>query len=125
MQKTGVVIWRPPTTRRKTADDPFTNPAVQQDEYIRKLRDKLSDLKEKREALLQIYTTEWPEVKKIDAQIKSTEADLKKAPAQVLASMKRNFEAAAGPGKKPDSRLRETARQNDLRRRKPRSTWRR
>ncbi|HEX5705398.1 MAG TPA: polysaccharide biosynthesis tyrosine autokinase [Pyrinomonadaceae bacterium] len=78
----------------KTADDPFTNPAVQQDEYIRKLRDKLSDLKEKREALLQIYTPEWPEVRKIDAQIKSTEADLKKAPVQVLASMKRNFEAA-------------------------------
>ncbi len=78
----------------KTAEDPFTNPAVQQDEYIRKLRDKLSDLKEKREALLQIYTTEWPEVRKIDAQIKSTEADLKKAPVQVLASMKRNFEAA-------------------------------
>ena len=78
----------------KSAEDPFTNPAVQQDEYIRKLRDKLSDLKEKREALLQIYTPEWPEVRKIDAQIKSTEADLKRAPVQVLASMKRNYEAA-------------------------------
>lgn len=83
----------------KSADDPFVNPSVQSDEFIRKLRDKLSDLKEKREALLQIYTPEWPEVKKIDAQIASTEADLKKAPTQVLASMKKRYEAAAAQEK--------------------------
>jgi uncharacterized protein involved in exopolysaccharide biosynthesis len=78
----------------KSSDDPFSNPEVQKDELIRKLREKLSDLKEKREALLQIYTAEWPEVKKLDAQIASTEADLKKSPTQVLASMKKNFERA-------------------------------
>jgi capsular exopolysaccharide synthesis family protein len=78
----------------KSADDPFTNPEVQKDELIRKYREKLSDLKEKREALLQIYTEEWPEVKKLNAQIASTEADLKKAPAQVLVSMKKNYERA-------------------------------
>lgn len=78
----------------KTADDPFTNPEVQKDELIRKLREKLSDLQEKREALLQRYTKEWPEVKQIDAQIASTETDLKKAPAQVLASMKKRVDAA-------------------------------
>lgn len=83
----------------KNAEDPFTNPAVQQDDHIRKLRDKLSDLKEKKEALLQVYTPEWPEVKKIDAQISSTEADLKKAPVQVLASMKRKYEAATAQEK--------------------------
>jgi capsular exopolysaccharide synthesis family protein len=79
----------------KAADDPLTNPEVQKDELIRKLREKLSDLTEKREALLQIYTKEWPEVKKLDAQIRSTEADLKKTPAQVVASMKKRYEAAA------------------------------
>jgi len=78
----------------KSSDDPFSNPEVQKDELIRKLREKLSDLKEKREALLQIYTSEWPEVKKLDAQIASTEADLKKSPTQVLASMKKNYERA-------------------------------
>jgi succinoglycan biosynthesis transport protein ExoP len=83
----------------KATDDPLTNPEVQKDEHIRKLRDKLSDLNEKREALLQIYTAEWPEVKKLDAQIKSTEADLKKSPAQVLASMKKKYEAAAAQQK--------------------------
>ena len=51
-------------------------------------------MKETRDALLQIYTPEWPEVKKIDAQIKATEADLVKAPEQVLASMKKRYEAA-------------------------------
>ena len=79
----------------KASDDPMTNPEVQKDELIRKLREKLSDLNEKRSALLQIYTKDWPEVKKIDAQIESTEAELKKAPTQVLASMKKRYEAAA------------------------------
>lgn len=78
----------------KTAEDPFTSPEVQKDELIRRLREKLSDLNEKRNALLQIYTTEWPDVKKLDAQIKSTEADLRKAPTQVLASMKKRYDAA-------------------------------
>ncbi|MFZ0750270.1 MAG: polysaccharide biosynthesis tyrosine autokinase, partial [Pyrinomonadaceae bacterium] len=78
----------------KDAEDPFTNPAVQGDELIRKYREKLADLQEKREALLQIYTKEWPEVKKIDAQIASTEVQLKKAPAQVLTSMKKRLQAA-------------------------------
>jgi succinoglycan biosynthesis transport protein ExoP len=78
----------------KAVDDPFTNPEVQKDELIRKLREKLSDLKEKREALLQRYTKEWPEVKQIDAQITSTEADLKNAPVQILASMKKKYEAS-------------------------------
>ncbi|MGZ8844442.1 MAG: GumC family protein [Pyrinomonadaceae bacterium] len=78
----------------KAALDPFANPEVQKDELIRKLREKLSDLKEKRDALLQVYTPEHPEVKKVDAQIRSTEEDLKKAPEQVVASIKAKFEQA-------------------------------
>ena len=78
----------------KASEDPFTNPEVQKDELIRKLREKLSDLTEKRRSLLEIYTKEWPAVKQLDAQIASTEADLKKAPMQVLASMKKRHDAA-------------------------------
>ncbi|HEY6046315.1 MAG TPA: polysaccharide biosynthesis tyrosine autokinase [Pyrinomonadaceae bacterium] len=78
----------------KSAEDPFTNPEVQKDELIRKLREKLSDLNEKRSALLETYTKEWPGVKALDAQIASTEADLKRAPAQVVVSMKKRYEAA-------------------------------
>ncbi len=78
----------------KSAEDPLTNPTVQNDEYIRKLRDKLSDLKEKREALRQQYTDKWPAVQAMDAQIASTEEDLKQAPKQVLTSMKNKYVAA-------------------------------
>lgn len=78
----------------KNSGDPMENPEVQKDEHIRKLRDELSDLTEKRNALLQRYTKEWPEVKAIDAQIKSKEDDLKQAPQQILGAMKKKYEAA-------------------------------
>ena len=41
-----------------------------------------------------VYTPEWPEVKKIDAQIKPIEAELAKAPTEIVSSMKRRYEAA-------------------------------
>lgn len=78
----------------RLTEDPFSQPEVQKDELIRRLREKLSDLTERRDALLQIYTPEWPEIKKIEAQIRATEADLNKAPPQVLAAMKKRYEAA-------------------------------
>ena len=78
----------------KAGADPLENPEVQKDEHVRKLRDELSDLTEKRNALLQRYTREWPEVKAIDAQIKSKEEDLRQAPVQILGAMKRRYEAA-------------------------------
>ena len=83
----------------KASDDPLTNPEVQKDELIRKLREKLSDLQDKRDALLQIYTKEWPEVKKVEAQIRSTEAELTRAPAQILTSMKKRYDAAEAQAK--------------------------
>ena len=60
-----------------------------------KLRERLSELKEKREALLQTYTAEWPGVKQIEAQIKPVEEELTKAPKEVLASLKSRADAAA------------------------------
>lgn len=83
----------------KNTDDPFSNPAVQGDQLILTHRQKLADLLERREALLQVYTKEWPEVRKVEAQIASTEAQLKKAPAQVLASMKKRLDAATAQEK--------------------------
>ncbi len=78
----------------KDAPDPFSNPEVQKDQRIIKLRDRISDLKEKESALLQKYTKEWPDVKQIDAQIKQTEDELAKAPVEVLQSMKARADAA-------------------------------
>lgn len=79
----------------KNSPDPFANPEVQKDERIIHLRQKISDLKDKESALLQKYTPEWPEVQQVQAQIRGLEAELKKAPAEVLSAMKAKADAAA------------------------------
>jgi succinoglycan biosynthesis transport protein ExoP len=74
--------------------DSFSIPDVQASERVEKLRERISELQEKREALLMIYTPEWPEVKKIEAQMKPIEAELARAPTEIVSSMKRKYEAA-------------------------------
>ncbi|HEV2884112.1 MAG TPA: polysaccharide biosynthesis tyrosine autokinase [Pyrinomonadaceae bacterium] len=74
--------------------DPFSIPDVNTSARVDKLRDRISALKERREALLTVYTTEWPEVKKIDNQLKGLEAELTKAPEEIVTSMQRRYEAA-------------------------------
>src|ERR1700720_2620168 len=78
----------------RDAKDPYTIPEIQSSERIAKLREKISALKEQRDALLVVYTPKWPGVEKIDAQLKPLEADLEKAPIEVVASMKSRYEAA-------------------------------
>ena len=76
------------------ATDPYSIPDVQSSERISKLRDKISGLREQRDALLVVYTPEWPAVKKIEAQLKPLEADLEKAPLEVVAAMRSRYESA-------------------------------
>src|SRR6185295_13756751 len=78
----------------KREKDPFSVPDVTTSGAVEKLRDRISALKERRDALLVIYTPEWPEVKKIDAQLQGLEEDLKKRPAEIVTSMQRKYEAA-------------------------------
>ena len=78
----------------KNEKDPFSIPDVNASGRVEKLRDRISALKEQRDALLVIYTKEWPAVKKIDAQIEGLEVELKKAPTEILTSMQRRYEAA-------------------------------
>lgn len=75
--------------------DPFSVPDVNASARVEKLRDRISALKERRDALLVIYTPEWPEVQKIDAQLKGLESELVKAPAEIVTSIQRRYEAAA------------------------------
>jgi capsular exopolysaccharide synthesis family protein len=75
--------------------DPFSVPDVNSSARVEKLRDRISALKERRDALLVIYTPEWPEVQKLDAQLKGLEAELAKAPPEIVTSMQRKYEAAA------------------------------
>jgi capsular exopolysaccharide synthesis family protein len=75
--------------------DPFSIPDVNTSGRVEKLRDRISALKEKRDALLTIYTPEWPEVKKIDAQLEGLNKELEKAPSEIVTSIQRKYEAAA------------------------------
>jgi capsular exopolysaccharide synthesis family protein len=79
----------------KRENDPYSIPDVQSSSRIEKLREKISALQEKRDALLVIYTPEWPEVKKINAQLAPLEEQLAKAPSEVVKAMKSRYEAAA------------------------------
>lgn len=74
--------------------DPFSIPDVNASARVDKLRDRISGLKEQREALLVVYTKEWPAVKKLDAQIAELEEELGKAPKEIVNSMQRKYEAA-------------------------------
>jgi polysaccharide biosynthesis transport protein len=78
----------------KSQSDLSTIPEVQSSERISKLKDNVSSLREKRDALLVVYTPEWPEVKKIDAQLKAMETEIAKAESEILVSMKNRYEAA-------------------------------
>ena len=78
----------------KKEKDPFSIPDVNASARVDKLRDRISALKETRDALLITYTPEWPAVKKIDAQLKGLEAELEKAPPEIVTSIQRRYEAA-------------------------------
>ncbi len=78
----------------RNENDPFSVPDVNSSARVEKLRDRISALKERRDALLIVYTPEWPEVKKIDAQLKGLEAELGKAPSEIVTSIQRRYEAA-------------------------------
>jgi capsular exopolysaccharide synthesis family protein len=76
------------------AKDPFTIPAIQDDSRVKDLRKQLETLQQKRVELLVTYTPEWPDVKKIDEQIKPVKEALAKAPGEVIAGMKAKYEEA-------------------------------
>jgi polysaccharide biosynthesis transport protein len=92
-RKEAEAAYRSALTTRDSAGV-WAIPQVQGDKNVQRLREKISDLKEQRAALLQTYTEEWPAVKRIDAQVKQLEGDLEKAPNEIIASLKSNYEKA-------------------------------
>jgi len=85
------------------AADPFSIPEVQKSGRVTALRDRLSALREKRDALLVIYTPEWPEVKKVDAQMKPIEKELKEAAQETILMLKAAYESALAHEKSIES----------------------
>jgi succinoglycan biosynthesis transport protein ExoP len=78
----------------RTAKDPYSVPDVQKSEYLAKLRENVSALKERRDALEVAYTKEWPEVQKLDAQIKPREKELERATAEILNGIRVRYESS-------------------------------
>jgi polysaccharide biosynthesis transport protein len=77
----------------KESTDTDTIPQVQKSEGMSAMRERLSELKERKAALLVTYTAEWPEVKKTQAAIERLEAELKKAAQNAIGMLKAEYEA--------------------------------
>ena len=82
------------------AKDIWSVPEVHGDKEIKEARKTLNDLERRRAELMVTYTAEWPEVKKIDAQIKNLKADLDKSAAEAVSTLKARYDAALESEKK-------------------------
>jgi succinoglycan biosynthesis transport protein ExoP len=76
------------------SSNPNDIPEVAENKRIQALREKLDNLQQKRDELLVLYTPEWPEVKRVDAQIKMLDEALSKAPREVVAAMRSRYQSA-------------------------------
>jgi capsular exopolysaccharide synthesis family protein len=80
--------------KAQAASDIFSIPKVQADKQVETLQSKLAELNEQRAALLEKYTSEWPAVKQIDAQIAQTEAARNRAAKAKVAALSADLDAA-------------------------------
>jgi capsular exopolysaccharide synthesis family protein len=78
----------------RNSADPWSIPEVQEDKSIQRMRDKISDLEEKKSGLLRVYTSEWPAVKAIEDQIRQVKSELDKKPTEIITSLKMRYETA-------------------------------
>ncbi|MEK6281567.1 MAG: polysaccharide biosynthesis tyrosine autokinase [Acidobacteriota bacterium] len=72
--------------------DLFAIQDVQKSEYVANLRERVAELKQKRDALLVAYTAEWPEVKKVESQLAPRERELEKATAEIVGGLKGRYQ---------------------------------
>jgi capsular exopolysaccharide synthesis family protein len=80
--------------KTQNSDGIWSIPQVQADKNVQRLRDKISDLQERRKALKVTYTDEWPEVRKIDEQLVQLNDEMKRAPAEIIAGLKNRYDSA-------------------------------
>lgn len=78
----------------EAAPDIWSIPQVAASRPAQEGRAQLRELSKRREGLLQTYTAEWPEVKRLDAEIKQLEAEVEAAAREALANLKTGYEAA-------------------------------
>lgn len=78
----------------KAAKDPYAVPEVQKSARITQLQERISQLEERKAALLVTYTKEWSEVKKLEVTIKRLNDELQKAAGDAIEGLQKNYEAA-------------------------------
>src|SRR5947209_4942850 len=78
----------------RNSSDPWSIPEIQDDKSVQRLRDRISDLEEKRASLLRTYTEEWPAVQATNDEIKQVKSELDKKPAEIINSLKLRYETA-------------------------------
>jgi succinoglycan biosynthesis transport protein ExoP len=77
----------------RDSGDPAFIPEIIKNAHISNLQYALAGVKQKRDSLLTMYTPEWPEVKKLEAEIKRLETELANAIAANIAGLKVEYEA--------------------------------
>lgn len=80
---------------RKVADISAV-PSVKDNEEIKDLRRAINQLQQKRSSLLQTYTAEWPEVKRVESEIRQLQELIAKTSNETVNSLKSQLDAAAG-----------------------------
>ncbi|HKP39344.1 MAG TPA: polysaccharide biosynthesis tyrosine autokinase [Pyrinomonadaceae bacterium] len=71
-------------------------PSVQSSDEIKELRRTINQLQQKRTSLLQIYTADWPEVKKIESEIRQVQDLIAKSSSEAVGALKAKLDAAVG-----------------------------
>jgi capsular exopolysaccharide synthesis family protein len=97
----------------KNAKDPSTVPSTRSSEEVIELRKSIHQLEQKRSALLQMYTPEWPEVKKVESEIRELQNAIAKTSTDAVVTLKSQLDAAVNRETKlRDSYYREQAAAN-------------
>ena len=76
------------------APDKLSIPEVLKSSRVGAIRDRISLLKERREALKVTYTDKWPEVQKLNVTLKPLEEELNRLVDEVILGLKGDYEAA-------------------------------
>src|ERR1051326_4310335 len=87
----------------KETKDPATVPSGRSSAEIQDLRKSIHQLEQKRTSLLETYTPEWPEVKKVEAEIRELQNAIARTSTDAVASLRSQLDAAT----KRESKLRD------------------
>ncbi len=82
-------------TSARIADNSTTLSGLRDTDEVRDMRRNLRQLEQKRASLLEVYTAEWPEVKKVEAEIGQIQAELSRSWQDAIDSLKSKLDGAA------------------------------